>query len=610
MSRIPTFNIHDSLCEKTGLSAKWVNGSELSVYAFNEKRFNSADRPSEYANKYPVNIHHLKTKFIFDEPILRGFLAEANSIFQDVQSKSNATQKDFLKISHAYRSILRGCLEKLQKEVDIDAVYKDYTTIFYSIECIWHLCEIFLIDPSPSNHPVPHLIEWIRFHFPEAEQRATSLLFTNRGDEPNKEYLQVVKSLITQGHLEVARAILQLYKRTNFNACLQMTEEILRLVPIFNVGGGLSIQNWRSQWQYWLADTEAKIQMGCFESEPELKEIVELVTGNEAAWNKVASQSSCWYEHFPGYLFYTHPNCTYYELNTLAEKWLNQWSFERHCSVNDDDNNLKHLDRIVLKIMQNDFHQVLRDIQNVFDQWFATHLTDLLWHSGKLNMFNDETNEFGLSLRESLLFDFGAMLMSKESFWVFGIDYLEQCGTVGNGAIEMFISKMNIKNEKNALKLLNVIRSKRLIEAEKELCRVQARKSFNNGRYGNALDWALRSQDNLYVTAIADLFLLHYTKTGELLCEDAIQNVGAKMFISPRLVFLVKYCDFQIYHRTKQYAAATELLINLLDSKIAPAYFWPSMFADTFSLLEAADPKKHTKSCTIWKTICYRCWRI
>lgn len=62
------------------------------------------------------------------------------------------------------------------------------------------------------------------------------------------------------------------------------------------------------------------------------------------------------------------------------------------------------------------------------------------------------------------------------------------------------------------------------------------------------------------------------------------------MFISPRLVFLVKYCDFHIYHRTKQYASAAELLINLLDSKIAPAYFWPSMFADAFSLLEASDP--------------------
>lgn len=79
-------------------------------------------------------------------------------------------------------------------------------------------------------------------------------------------------------------------------------------------------------------------------------------------------------------------------------------------------------------------------------------------------------------------------------------------------------------------------------------------------------------------------------KTGEILCKDVIKNIGAKMFISPRLVFLVKYCDFQNYHRIKKYAEAAELLINLFDSKIAPTYFWPSMFADTFSLLEAAEP--------------------
>lgn len=364
---------------------------------------NSADRPSEFANRYPVNMHHLKTKFIYQEPILRGFLAETNSVFQEVQlaSKTNASQKDFLKKSHAYRSILRGCLEKLQNEIDIEPIYKDYMTIFYSIECIWHLCEIFLIDPLPSNHPVPHLIEWIRFHFPDAEQRATVLLFSNRGDEPNVEYLQVVKSLIAQGHLEVAKAILQMYGRSNFNACLQMTEEILRSVPIFSVAGGLSIQNWRSQWQYWLTDTEAKIQMGCFESEPQLKEIVELVTGNEAAWNRLASTSSCWYEYFPGYLFYTHPNCTYYELSTLAERWLQRWQLGQNGGANggagtsdDDHMNLKHLDRIILKVMQSDLHQVLCDIQSVYDhQWFATHLTDLLWHSRKLNAFNDGNNE-------------------------------------------------------------------------------------------------------------------------------------------------------------------------------------------------------------------------
>lgn len=72
---------------------------------------------------------------------------------------------------------------------------------------------------------------------------------------------------------------------------------------------------------------------------------------------------------------------------------------------------------------------------------------------------------FGLSLRDSLLFDFGAMLMSKESFWVFGIDYLERCSMEGNGTIEIFLSKLNIKTERNALKVLNVIKGKGLIEA-------------------------------------------------------------------------------------------------------------------------------------------------
>lgn len=194
----------------------------------------SANKATALNASYSPIIQHLKTKFIFDEPILRGFLAEANSIFQEVQllSKLNASQGEYLKKSYAYRSILRGCLEKLQKEVDTNVAHRDFMTIFYSIECIWHLCEIFLIDSLPSNHPVPHLIEWVRFHFPDAEQKASELLFTNQGDDLDNDCLALVKSLIGQGHLEVARTILQTYGRNNYNASLQMTEEILRTVRV------------------------------------------------------------------------------------------------------------------------------------------------------------------------------------------------------------------------------------------------------------------------------------------------------------------------------------------------------------------------------------------
>lgn len=76
---------------------------------------------------------------------------------------------------------------------------------------------------------------------------------------------------------------------------------------------------------------------------------------------------------------------------------------------------------------------------------------------------------FGSSLRQSLLFDFGVMLMSHESFWLFGIDYLEQCSIEGNGAIELFLTRMNFKSEKNVLKVLNVVRDKGYVDVGKFL---------------------------------------------------------------------------------------------------------------------------------------------
>lgn len=55
-----------------------------------------------------------------------------------------------------------------------------------------------------------------------------------------------------------------------------------------------------------------------------------------------------------------------------------------------------------------------------------------------------------------------------------------------------------------------------------------------------------------------------------MMCHDVLSNIGAKMFISPRLVFLVKYFDFHEYYKCGEFPQAAELLVNLLDSKITP----------------------------------------
>lgn len=73
----------------------------------------------------------------------------------------------YLQASRAYRSAIRATLNKLQEaatdeDTDPDSArkYESFITIFYSIESVFHLCEIFLIDHS-SISVVPNLLEWV-----------------------------------------------------------------------------------------------------------------------------------------------------------------------------------------------------------------------------------------------------------------------------------------------------------------------------------------------------------------------------------------------------------------------------------------------------------------
>lgn len=84
---------------------------------------------------------------------------EANGSFLNVQqlmTMNNVDHKgELVKFSHQYRSIVRACLENLQEEaaqvkgVELEET-QNYITIFYSVECIWHLCEILFVDEIPG----------------------------------------------------------------------------------------------------------------------------------------------------------------------------------------------------------------------------------------------------------------------------------------------------------------------------------------------------------------------------------------------------------------------------------------------------------------------------
>lgn len=325
------------------------------------------------------------------------------------------------------------------------------------------------------------------------------------------------------------------------------------------------MQKFKSQWQYWLGDTKLKVSIGDLTTE--LEQIIKLTIGDSSAWTKQAHESSSWYEFFPGYIFYTQPGCKHFELGTFANEWVLRWKK----STGGD---LKYLDQIILSVVENNMNEVLRDIQNINDnQWFVSHLADLLYHSGQLQILNDSNDDISKNmndLRTSLLFEFGSSLMSHDSMWIIGMDYLEHSSSDGLRAVEYLLSHVPIRNEKQAMRIISAARNKKLTKVERGICRVMASRSLNNNRFGNALEWALRSQDYLLVTSMADMILMNYCKTGEIACEDILASIELKMFISPRLVFLVEYYDFHKLYVNKKYYEATERLINMLDPKLTP----------------------------------------
>lgn len=67
-------------------------------------------------------------------------------------------------------------------------------------------------------------------------------------------------------------------------------------------------------------------------------------------------------------------------------------------------------------------------------------------------------------------------------------------------------------------------------------------KSLRRNRLGNALAWAIRSQDAAFTSYLAEEFLVRYSKSGQLQHEDLLDNLGSCMLLSDRLVFLGKFC--------------------------------------------------------------------
>lgn len=204
------------------------------------------DRPSLYA-PCEGTVHQVRQQVILFHPILRKLVNEANGAFLNLQlilhEKNIDRQQELLKASRLYRSIIRACLENLQEEaVKASGAQRDelenYITIFYSIECLWHLCEIMFVETIPGGMVLQQLLEWVRFHFPRHERAAARLLAGElQGIETQPDYWDTVIGALMQGRVDITRALLKLHIAAD-STPYRRVDALLKAMPMYDVSDG------------------------------------------------------------------------------------------------------------------------------------------------------------------------------------------------------------------------------------------------------------------------------------------------------------------------------------------------------------------------------------
>lgn len=227
----------------------------------------------KYHEKYDPTVHILKPEVILFSPQLRKLVNESNGVFLSIQKLkllSGDLRPELLKHSKQYRSTLRACIEGLQDILgkslsDKKESLENFLTIFYQIECIWHLTEILYIDVVPGDVVLPQLLEWIKFHFPSRESMARNILDQKMigADLSFATYWEAVIGCALHGKLDLVQALLALHSKADHPAFV-MAENILKTMPVYNVYGGYSVNEFMMRWKHWQLDLSMNLNSKAF----------------------------------------------------------------------------------------------------------------------------------------------------------------------------------------------------------------------------------------------------------------------------------------------------------------------------------------------------------
>lgn len=533
-------------------------------------------------------IHEVRKDEDIYSPILRKLFNESHHIFvglqtirEDLPSKNKKSQ--FVSISKNYRSVIRACMEELQqvavstKVAEVATQYGNQVSILLAIELIWNLCEVLYIDAAPAGSLLLHLLDWVRLHKADVDEKAREVLQSESPAE-HHDYWDVMVSYVLQGRLEEARQMLvkQAALQPAARKMYKLMDTLLSKMPFYNPGGTQTPTEFDVKWRHWHDEVDRCLKDNSFASNHHLEVICKILVGDEDTLLEQKELLSTWYHFLVTRLLFCHPTVKPTELHYYAQSCMTMFLDPRSVP--------EPLDSILLAAFEFDIHQVIKDCSIALNNWwFVAHLTDLLDHCKLLQSHN---LHFGSNLREFLLLEYASGLFTHHSLWQLAVDYFDHCPEFGRVYLELQIERVPLDTERKALKVLRICEQRQMSEQVRSICKIMAMRALRNNRLGSALSWSIRAKDAAFATLISERFLQDYCARGMFSDLDLIDNLGPAMLLSDRLTFLGKYREFHKLYGEKHFSEAAKLLLSLMTAKIAPRSFWMTLLTDALPLLE------------------------
>ncbi|KAI4890976.1 hypothetical protein NFI96_018597 [Prochilodus magdalenae] len=534
------------------------------------------------------SVHVVRKDEDIYSPILRKLFNESHHIFvglqnirEDLPSKNKKPQ--FVSISKNYRSVIRACMEELQQvavstqDETLIAQYSNQVSILLAIELIWNLCEVLFIDAAPAGILLLHLLDWVRLHKADVDEKAREVL-QSESPTHHHAYWEVVISFVLQGRMDEARQVLikQANQQTSSRPLYQLMDGLLQKMPIYNPGGTQTLTEFDVKWRHWHEECDRCLQDNSFASNRHLETICKILVGDEDTMLEHKELLGTWYHFLVSRLLFFHPTVKPSELHYYAQSSMDMFLDSRSAP--------EPLDSILLAAFEFDIHQVIKDCSIALNNWwFVAHLTDLLDHCKLLQSHN---LHFGSNLREFLVLEYASGLFSHHSLWQLAVDYFDHCPEFGRMYLELQIERVPLETERKALKVLRICEQRQMTEQVRSICKIMAKRSLSNNRLGSALSWSIRAKDAAFATLISERFLQDYCTRGSFSDLDLIDNLGPAMLLSDRLTFLGKYREFHRLYGEMKFTEAAKLLLSLMTAKIAPRSFWMTLLTDALPLLE------------------------